>query len=388
MRTLDRCPVCDSGDHELVAEYNGLLAHDEMRPTDLSRYEYRLCKKCGTTFASNRPTGPEYELLYSRFNEMLGRGYNDLPLAGGPLTASIEAEISAKPFWWSLSEAAPTALTRSIRKEVTNQTAHLGPIAASSFKPLGSRVLEIRSKSGFLASYLTRVLGAREACVMTTWPTQRAVVERLYGLPCVDGAEKERLSIPFDGTFDLIIAPHVYIHSAEPHQFFDEVRRVLNPGGYLYLCQEPDDTRLFDKGKNLFCELKCFHFQQIDQVAQGKALEHHGFRVIGQGYRGVSRASAQMWSLGQLKKVKPEPLSKSAIDQRSAMYRRWRDESILALPDHLRAAFSDELGEISRRAISAGYAKEVNGRVQTEREVYMVYEDGYEQQNAATAAQD
>jgi SAM-dependent methyltransferase len=203
----------------------------------------------------------------------------------------------------------------------------------------------------------------------------------------VDGAEKEELFIPFDGTFDLVIAPHVYIHSAQPHQFFAEVRRVLNPGGYLYLCQEPDDRRLFDKGKNLFSELKCFHFQQIDQAAHGKALEHHGFRVLGQGYRGVSRASSLMWSLGQLKKVKPEPLSRSAIDQRAAMYRRWRDESILALPDHLRAAFSDEIGDISRRGIRDGYAQEVDGRVRTQREIYIVYEDGYEQQNAAMAAQ-
>jgi SAM-dependent methyltransferase len=211
---------------------------------------------------------------------------------------------------------------------------------------------------------------------MTTWPIQQAVVERLYGLPCVSGANEEKLAIPFAGPFDLVIAPHVLVHAVEPHQFFDEVRRVLAPAGYLYLCQEPDDVRLFNRGKNLFSELKCFHFQQIDSTAYLRALQYNGFETAHVGYRAPTNArKSLMWALGRRKAARPpEQLGKAELTARKTMYRRWRDESIIALPAHLRTLFADEWSAIAQRAVEGGYAQKVDGELRTNRDIYRTYD--------------
>lgn len=373
MRALTSCPVCEGHSNEGVAEFNGLLAHAEMRETELCRYDYRLCHRCGTVFAGRRPTGGEYELLYGRFNEMLHRAGQEGPIQHeGPLTDALTAELDRNPVWWRAASV-DGDLGSSIRKEIRLQVPHLAPLV-SHCQIQDARVLEIRTKVGFLASFLKEVLGARDACVMTTWPIQQALVERLPGVQCATGAHAEHLSIPFEGPFDVVIAPHVYTHAAHPEQFFAEIRRVLAPRGWLYLCQEPDDTRLSARGKNLFSELKCFHFQQVDQPAYNRALQVHGFAVAASGYKEQGRSSAEMWALGRLSaKARLEPIGEAALHERRALYTRWRDESILALPPHLQQLFGAEVDDISRRAVARGYATMKDGTVQVSRAIYMVY---------------
>jgi SAM-dependent methyltransferase len=385
MRVLSACPICDSPDHEGVAEYNGLIAHAEMRATEFCRYDYRLCHRCGTTFARRRPTGPEYELLYSRFNEMLGRTGEQGPIqTEGPLTETVEMALAQNPAWWRLLEV-PGELSTAMRKEIRLQTAHLAPLV-SHCGIEGARVLEIRTKTGFLSSFLTRVLGARDACAMTAFPVQQAVTEQLHGVTSKLGALAEHFAIPFEGPFDIVIVPHVYIHAAHPVAFFSEVKRVLAPKGWVYLCEEPDDTRLFERGKNLFSELKCFHFQQVDEAAYRRALELHGLSVAASGRKEPGRPSAEMWALARLsKKARFQPIAPAELDARRAMYARWRDESILALDADAQQLFGEELRTVRERAVADGYAAAVEGEVRPLRNIHMLYAEGYARQNAASS---
>ena len=214
---------------------------------------------------------------------------------------------------------------------------------------------------------------------MTTYPIQRQVIERLHGLTCAPGALAEHFEIPFDGPFDIVIVPHVFVHAADPAQLFAEIRRVIAPRGWVYLCEEPDDRRLFNRGKNLFSELKCFHFQQVDEAAYGRALALQGFSVAASGPKEPGKPSAEMFALGRLsKKAKFDPMTDAELTSRRSMYQRWRDESILSLPENARAMFAEEMPDIVKRAIAGGYAEEAkDGQVKTSREIYMVYGAGY-----------
>jgi SAM-dependent methyltransferase len=387
MWRIEACPICASGDNEPVAEFNGLIAHAEMRQTELCRYDYRLCGHCGTVFAASRPVGDDYRMLYERFNEMLGREGIDNPIVQeGPVTPTNARQIAARPVWWNLSEH-EGSLAASMRKEIRLQTPYLSPLVTHC-RIEGAHILEIRSKMGFMASFLTRVLGARDAKVMITFPTQQAVVEELHGLTATTGALDEDFRIPFDGPFDIIIVPHVFIHALEPAKFFAEIRRIMAPKGWLMLCQEPDDERLFDRGKNLFSELKCFHFQQVDCAAYARALESHGFKVAAVGHKEPGRPSAEMWALARLSgKARLEPIAVDALRARRAMYERWRDESVLALPEEMRALFAADLTAIEKRALSGGYGVAADGRVRPARDMHMTYEEGFARQNAARAEQ-
>lgn len=373
MLNQDICPICEGSRHIPVSEFNGLLVLDEMRQTPLCRYEYALCATCGTTFATRRPVGADYDLLYSRFNEMLKRDRKGGVEQEGEITDEVNAELAEGRTWWNLN-GAEGKLARSMRKEVRNQTPHLGPIV-STCNVEGARILEIRSKIGFLSSFLIRTLGAKSAVCVSTFPIQKAVIEGIHGIECVEGANEQEFTIAAEGPFDIVIAPHVLIHSLYPHLFFSEIRRLISPKGWLYLCQEPDDRNLFRSGKNLFSELKCFHFQQVDMDAYVRCLEYNGFAVAATGYRAPQlKPSAQMWALSRpSSKAKFEPIGQDALAERRQMYERWRDESILALPCDLRSNFTGDLAEVEARALRNGYAERIDGEIRTKRDVYLTY---------------
>ncbi len=373
MLKQDICPICESPSHVPVSEFNGLLVHDEMRQTPLCRYEYALCSRCGTTFATRRPIGADYDLLYSRFNEMLKRDNKGGVEHEGEMSDEVKSELALATTWWNLNDA-DGILARSMRKELRNQTPHLGPIV-STCNVEGARILEIRSKIGFLSSFLIRVLGAKSACCISTFPIQKAVIEGVHGIECVEGANEQDFTIAADGPFDIVIAPHVLIHALYPDRFFSEIRRVIAPKGWLYLCQEPDDRNLFLVGKNLFSELKCFHFQQVDRDAYVRCLENNGFSVVATGYRAPQhKPSAQMWALARpSRKAKFQPIAQDALADRRQMYQRWRDESILALSPDLQSYFSDDLTEVEARALRGGYAERIDGEIKIKREVYLTY---------------
>ncbi|HUR20621.1 MAG TPA: hypothetical protein VMZ90_07425, partial [Vicinamibacterales bacterium] len=145
---------------------------------------------------------------------------------------------------------------------------------------------------------------------------------------------------------------------------------------------------LFGRGKNLFSELKCFHFQQVDEAAYVRALQLHGLNCVASGPKEPGKPSSEMWALARLsKKAQFTPITSDALAERRAMYARWRDESILALPPKLQALFTDELPAVSARALSGGYGQLVDGAVRPSRSIHMLYEEGYARFNEASASE-
>lgn len=373
--TFDRCPVCDGAGGTRVSRYNRFILFDEAPDAVAAVYHYTLCHTCGIVYAARRPAGERHRWLLDRFEESLGRATPGTTRAGKVAIAS-------------------TALTDDTREQLRLRASHgvfvsehsglsrkdylpalaNDRLAASqhaeiigSLLPLDApRVLEIRSKLGSLSAILTRLY--RASCsVMTIFENQRFLAEEVYGLPAAWPIDFDQFSIPFEGTFDLIVSNHMLTHAVHPRAFLDTVRSRLAPGGHLYLYQEPLETEFLERGKSMFNTLNPFHLQTFNAPSLVRALEASGFEVL------FSRVADDLF-LG-LARLRPEastpwtPMGDSERARRRSAYRAANDTAILRVPEHLRQPFAEEWDATVARAVSAGLATvDARGRVRVRRE--------------------
>ena len=73
MRDVACCPVCACEARSPVCEFNGLLLLEKFRDSEMARYEYALCDRCGLVYPTRRPTDEEFQYLFENFDENLGR---------------------------------------------------------------------------------------------------------------------------------------------------------------------------------------------------------------------------------------------------------------------------------------------------------------------------
>ena len=349
-----------------------------MREADLARYDYSLCHGCGVVYAALRPERDEYARLLADFDENLGRPEDS---ASNPvvndvrLTDHDRAELRhrLRHGWLVSEEDRPADWIPALLDDRMQHAPHLDLILSST-PPRGARVLEIRSSTGWLLDVLRRVLDA-EVYAMPAFEVQQLIIDEVYGIPSGELVDFARFEIPYDGQFDLIISKHMFTHVLEPDRFFAVLRERLRPGGQVYLYVENDDLEIDARGKNLFGEMKCFHFQNFDLPSFARVLRRQGFEP--RFVRHVSRAS-----MAALAKVDPATAGTSIdpeeLAERVARYRRWRDESVLSLPKRALSLFGDELELVERRALERGYARrEPDGRVLPLRKLKLVHEAGY-----------
>ncbi len=76
-----------------------------------------------------------------------------------------------------------------------------------------------------------------------------------------------------DGSFDLVWARHVIEHSFMPLYTLTEFRRVLRPGGILYMEVPAPDTLLHERNPN--------HYSILGKVMWSSLLERTGFSIAG-----------------------------------------------------------------------------------------------------------
>jgi ubiquinone/menaquinone biosynthesis C-methylase UbiE len=101
-------------------------------------------------------------------------------------------------------------------------------------KPLSDcDVLNVGGSAGaidnFLADYARRVVG--------TDIDDNAIkhAQRAFNKENLDFRVADALNLPFDdASFDIVLCSHVYEHVPDPVQMFDEIYRVLRPGGICY----------------------------------------------------------------------------------------------------------------------------------------------------------
>jgi SAM-dependent methyltransferase len=216
----------------------------------------------------------------------------------------------------------------------------------------GARVLEVRSRAGTIANGLRRYYGAAVA-VMPIFESQRLIVEELYGIECSDLIDYDQFTIPFEGTFDLIVANHMLTHIVRLDRFFNEVRAHLRPGGHLYLYNELDEAYVFASGKSIVNSLNPVHLQSFDRASLMRLLKANGFEVTF-----IKRRHGSLLCIATFTDHRElSPLSMDERDTRIAAYARGRAYAILRAPEHVRARFADEWAEAVERGVAAGIAR-------------------------------
>ena len=358
---LTACPVCGTTACTPVNEFNKLLLLESGVDSAARVYNYALCHGCGVVHARRRPVGPRYRYMFERFEITLGRAHDGVSIPANAVLGS-------------------TALDNDERRVLRNRVArgvfvseHLG-LSRREYLPallqdrmansvhielLGSlvplnkpRVLELRPRLGSIGAALQRLYGA-QVYGMPLFDGQQFLIEEAYGIPATHKIDYDTFAIPYDGQFDLVIANHMFTHSVRPRTFLDTVRDRLNPGGYLYIYNEPDERDFLEDGKSMFNSLNAFHLQTFNGPSLARSLEAAGFETVF-----ITHHIGNLIALGRKtteSRVWPR-MSEEERDRRTKAYQKARDVAILRLPDRLRGHFADEWDSIVERAVAAGVA--------------------------------
>jgi SAM-dependent methyltransferase len=174
------------------------------------------------------------------------------------------------------------------------------------------------------------------------------LIEQLYGIQTPHLLDLDQFEVPFDGTFDLIIANHIFTHAVRPGLLFQRVRERLTPGGHLYLYNEGEDTEFLKEGKSMINTLNPFHLQAFDGATLSRAFAAAGFETV---YRHRDMCL--------LKPAEPvaQQMSPDERANRLRLYLTARDTAILRLPESQRGRYEGEWTAAIERAVAAGLAR-------------------------------
>jgi len=386
VKAVAHCPGCRGAESTPVCEFNGLILLESMRSSPLCRYDYAMCGDCGLVYATRRPEGEELTYLYSRFDEVLGRA-EDEQTGGRTTEVSDEerAEIRSRlGRGWLVSEEGGPAddewLPDVFEERVLNSF-HVNLIGA--LLPMrGARVLELRATTGFMLHTLRERYGAAEIYAMPMSERHAIVIDALNPMPTAQ-IDFDRLDVPFEGTFDLILARHMITHALEPERLWALCAKRLKPGGHVYFFLENDDRAMLqDKRKNLFGEQKAFHFQNVDLPSMARVLRHNGLDPVFMRHPRPGRS--EMVCLARRDpSVTAARMPAGDRDARLEFYRRWRDLSVMSLSPELQALFGAEVDEMRKRALASGYGVlDKAGRIVPRKALRVMHEAGYAQLNA------
>ena len=377
MIDLPACPACAGSDATSVFEYNGLVLLDYMRDSPHSRYDYRLCHTCGLVYAGRRPEGEELAFLYSRFDEFLGR---DEKRAYPP--DAVKDHLARG---WLRSEEEGHSrddLVRKVYNKQVSESMHV-PIIAAKVPLRGKRILELRATTGLMLDLFRTFFGAADVCAMPISEHYRNVIDALNPM-ATELVDFDTFEIPFPGTFDLVIARHTLTHALRLDHVWRTLHRIVSPGGWLYLHLENDDATMFARRKNLFGEMKCFHFQNVDVDTLGRMLRWNGFEP--DFVRHARDGRSELICLARrVEGPREARIAPAALDARLRMYEEWRDRSVLSAPDSVRALIAAEMPALEARAVERGYAvQDRKGRIVAVKPLRVMHDDGYAVLNEAT----
>jgi SAM-dependent methyltransferase len=255
---------------------------------------FALCHGCGIVYATRRPVGERHRALMDDFPTTIGRDPAAAAANGllNPFPLSDEdraryRRMIAGGIFVSDHERRREHLSQVFRDRLENAS-HV-ELLGSLLDVHGARALEIRSRAGTIAHGLQRLYGATVS-VMPIFESQRLIVEELYGIECSDLIDYDQFRIPFQGTFDLIVANHMLTHIVRLDRFFSELRAHLRPGGHLYLYNELDEAFVFSSGKSIVNSLNPVHLQTFDRASLMRPAQ--GQRVRGDVHQAAERVIA------------------------------------------------------------------------------------------------
>ncbi len=241
-RHVQACEVCNSGNFEQVA------------PESPDNYRVLVCRTCGLLFAS--PTMSQTALQDFYDDEFAGDA------GGGGAGAAGKAHKS----FAVLARKARERYLPAIRRHIPDLN--------------GVKALDLRSRNGALAG----VLAAEGAIVLASDPMQPNVDAcREAGLEAMQLSIADHYTMTDfgDERFDLVtgLTIHVLAHLPEPARFLHQARRVLKPGGYLFL----DEKNVLAPKKNTSPDIYASgigHFFHFTPSSLGNLLKSCGFEVV------------------------------------------------------------------------------------------------------------
>jgi ubiquinone/menaquinone biosynthesis C-methylase UbiE len=107
-------------------------------------------------------------------------------------------------------------------------------------------------------------------------------MERYPHLSVRVSADPRRLPYP-DGSFDAVLSCGVLEHVEDPDASLDELRRVLAPGGFIYVYKLPNRTSYLEwlaKRAGMYYHGAFEHDRLYDRRSAADLLRRHGYRVV------------------------------------------------------------------------------------------------------------
>jgi 2-polyprenyl-3-methyl-5-hydroxy-6-metoxy-1,4-benzoquinol methylase len=350
------CQGCGTVERTIVCEWNKAVLLDRDLPDEVMRYDYAMCHGCGIVYATRRPVGATYRTLMDDFEETIGRGAGvnaqDALLNPAPLSDADRERyrrlIAAGVF---VSDHESREHIEGLYKDRLDNAAHV-ELIANLLDLTRARVLEVRSRAGTILDGLRRQFGASVAA-MPIFEGQQFILREMHGIECSDLIDYDRFTIPFDGTFDLIVCNHMLTHIVRVDRFFDEIRRHLTPGGHLYLYNEIDEDEFLVRGKSLVNTLNPIHLQVFDRSSLLRLLKANGFEVTFVKLRNGALLCLAKYT-GQAARV---PMPEEERQRRLRSYAQARAYSILRASDAVRPRFADVWDSALEQAVAAGFAR-------------------------------
>src|SRR5215471_8843836 len=344
--SLDGCPFCGHPERTVVVEWNKLIMLAKAPDQQSARYDYSCCHQCGVVYAARRPFGERFLFLLQHFGEVTGKAAADgvIPnplLNPYPLSDKDKEQLrrmAAHGIW--VSEHLGLKTTEYVEgalKDRFENSVHVD-LLGNLVQPRNARVLEIRPRAGTIAESLRRLYNSNVS-VMPMWESQKFLLKELYGFDAEGLIDYDHFHIPFEGRFDLIVCNHILVHSVRPAEFLREVHAHLNPGGYVYMYNEPEDRQVLEEGKSIIAHLNPLHMQTFDRSAMVRALAANGFEVT---FIKARNSSFLVLARAVAGKVAWTPISPAKLTQRIEAYRLARDRAVLRLPADMRQRLGGE----------------------------------------------
>jgi SAM-dependent methyltransferase len=354
---LATCSVCGHPAFTPVCEFNRFVLSETAPDEQAIRADYVLCHRCGVVFARRRPVGARFRFLVEHFEETIGRVSANSEsgtklLGSGRLSDEQRERLRARAGQPMFVSEVPRQKNRQHLPQLLRDRLAVAPhveILGSLLKLERPRVLEIRPRFGAIGGALRRLYGG-ETFALPLFEVQQVIVREVYGSCAEHLLDYDAFSIPYSGSFDLVVANHLLTHAVHPQQALATIRERLAPGGHLYLYNEPDESDFLETGKSIFNTLNAFHLQTFDAASLARALQSAGFEpTYISHYHDNCIALARVAGDG----ATWDGISKKQLARRVSSYVQARDISILSLPERLRGLFATEWDAVVQRAFAA-----------------------------------